>query len=178
MEILIRPFEKRDMDPLYFLDQRGSTPQERVPYARLLNSVLEANALVLVAVPEGRERALPVVGALVAHHEETERRLMVRWLLVDPVCRRAGLGRHLLAHAEQVARFLKTGSMALAMAPGEDELAFLEALGFADSGETRPRLLDGDPRPLWVRPVTPAPPEKKANGEEQEDKQDDETAEG
>lgn len=150
MEILIRPFERPDMDPLYFLDQRCTMPGARLTYERLLTALLERNVSAVVMVEDMEEKPPPMLGSLIVRSDSARRTLHVLALMVDPDFRRLGLARRLMDWAVHLGA--SKGLSEVAVVEESDEAApFLEALGFQRTDELAPGFRRPDPRPRWTR---------------------------
>ena len=151
MEVVIRPFQPEDMDPLYFLDQRCAPPGERLAYARLLTALLERDVLAVVAAEEMEARPQPLLGSLIVRAEPARGALNLLVLMVDPPYRRLGIARRLMGWAARLGQSQGLREVA-AIEEGEhfETAAFLEALGFRRTEEVAPGFRLPEPRPRWT----------------------------
>ncbi len=139
------------MDALYFLSQRCLAPERRLPYFRLLDTLLDRDAAALVAeeVAEGYSR---LVGGLIVQGDPWNRRLFVVSLMVDAEHRRLGIARRLLAWAERLGEGFGCRILLVPLEAGnEGGAAFLAAQGFHESDEESPFFAGPEEGRLWKR---------------------------
>ena len=164
VEIIFRPFQKSDMDALYFLDQYAVAPSLRFSYGQLLSTLLDRDVSALVAViqdPQGK--TIKLVGALIIRGEPYKRVLNVLSLVVHPEFRRKKLGSQLLEWAVRTAQGLAFPTLQVPLEAGNPEgEAFLTRWGFAAVEEQNAFFSDPAQGRLWRRtleipPTAPVP---------------------
>jgi ribosomal protein S18 acetylase RimI-like enzyme len=159
MEILIRPFERTDVDPLYFLDQRCHPEGGRVAYHRWLSALLDPAVSALVVAEDTEARPQPLIGCLVVKAEPWRGVLNILALMVDTEYRRHGIAQRLLDRASGAARRLGLRELALLQESEEEGLlGFLESAGFSRTDELAPGLRHAEPKPLWSLSLGEADP--------------------
>lgn len=154
VEVQIREFRRQDVDALYFMDQRCYAPACRASFSHLLKTLLQPQAMALVAEAPALPRSPGLLGATVLRVESEAQRLFIVALMVEPGFRRAGLGTALLGHAAHLAAAQQQQALVVPVETENAEArAFLLARGFEDTGQAEPYFPDAQVGTLWRRPI-------------------------
>ncbi len=149
MEVRIREFRKEDMDALYFLNQRCYPPGHRLPYARLLDMLLDRDAAALVAEELGEHQSR-LIGALIVQGDPWNATLYIISLMVDGQWRRVGIARRLLGWAERLGEGFNCSTLLVPLESGNPEgKAFLNAGGFVESEAHDPFFAKREDGNIW-----------------------------
>jgi len=123
----VRPYKLQDQDAVIALWRAcGLVKPQNDPFADIAAKLTVQPELFLVGELEGR-----IVASLMAGFEG--HRGWINYLAVEPAHRRTGLGREIMAKAEEKLRALGCPKINLQVRQGnQDAIAFYESLGFVE----------------------------------------------
>lgn len=149
LEVRIRAFESKDVDGLYFLDQRCYAPPFRIQYHQLVSTLLEEHTVALV-MEAGGWKHKGLLGALIVRGEPAEQRVVLVSLMVEAGFRRRKLGSHLLSRARGLAQVMGLNRVVIALEAGNaGGRGFLLQQGFAATAEHAPFFAEAAQGVLW-----------------------------
>ena len=148
LSMVFREFRKGDEDAVYFLQQKYMPPPAQQEYGSLMITVLnkDAGTMVIEVTDENHPELQRVIGALIVRTTDNPPTMAVDSLVIEPVFRRRGLGKKLMAWAcraaiisghDELLAFLDEGNHM-----GE---AFLKDFGFVPSPSRE--KIDDEARP-------------------------------
>lgn len=138
MNVCFRPFERRDAENLFLLDQHCYAPPYGFNYPQLLGTLGARGVSTLVVEREDGEQP-SLVGGLMVRDEAWHGEVFIVSLMVEPEVRRLGIGSRLLAWAASTAVHARHRALGTAVERGNAAAAgFLAAQGFQDTGIAQP----------------------------------------
>lgn len=152
MEVIFREFRKSDLDGLFFLDKHCYAEPYRFQYHQLVSTLLDRDvaSLVIQRLPE----ADGLAGALILKAVHWERQMSIMSLMIGPDFQRSGLGKKLMAWAEQFTASNGIPTLTIALEKeNETGAAFLQSCGFEDSTKHAPYFQSAEEGTLWTKAV-------------------------